>query len=100
MKKNLIIAISASVCSYVFYFTANIMDALMKDSGFPVIVLFLCLLVCLGACIYTFVLGVQGVKDRKIRGLSIATMAVSAIGSTMATALAIYFIPLLTTNLG
>lgn len=100
MKKNLIIAISATICSYVFYFTAVIMDAVMRDSGFPVIVLFLCLLVCIGACIYTFVLGVQGLKDRNIRGLSIATMAVSGLGSTMATVLAINFIPLIINNLG
>ena len=99
MKKNLIIAITATVLSYVFFITADTMDALMKDSGFPVIFLFLCLLVCIGACIYTFVLGVQGVKDRNIRGLSIATMAVSGLGSTMATVLAIYFIPLIINNL-
>ena len=91
MKKNLITAIVATCLVFVFYYAGTMIGAIMTQNPFGSWVMFLCLLGCGGVCIYTFVLGIKGIKAKDNLGLAIATTAVSGIGMSVFTIFAFSF---------
>lgn len=91
MKKNLITAIVATCLVFVFYFVGTMLGAIMTQNPYGLWMMFLCLLGCGGVCIYTLVLGIKGIKAKDNLGLAIATTAVSGIGMSSFTIMALNF---------
>ena len=91
----MIISIVATALLFVFYLVETIMSSVMSNNPFATWVIFYCVLGCIGVLVYTLVLGIKGIKDRNIRGKSIATVVISSIGLSSSLGITIYYIPYL-----
>ena len=80
MKKYLITAIVATSLMLVGYMVYTYVLGLFTSNEFASYIIFFMLLGCVAACITSLVYGIKGIKDKNIRGQSIATIVVSGLG--------------------
>ena len=91
----LALTILANIFQWVFYLIAMyLIGSNPNDLAGPWFLFFL-VLICGIICIVGLACGISGIKDRSMRGKSIGTTAVSAIGILTGLIIAIYFLSIL-----
>ena len=91
MKNYLITAIVATSLMFIGYIVYTYILGLFASNEFASYIIFFLLLGCVAACITSLVYGIKGMKDKNIRGQSIATIAVSGLGLSCGSIMVLYY---------
>ena len=75
----LAVSIICCILEFVFFFSCSSM-LIGENSRSYAWIMILLLVACTIVCVFGLISGIKGIKDRSIRGRSIATTAVSAVG--------------------
>ena len=91
----LAVSIICCILEFVFFFSCTSMVIYDNSRSYAWIMILL-LIACTIVCVIGLVSGIKGIKDRSIRGRSIATTAVSSVGILMGFIFLIYAIFMVT----